>query len=47
MKNLKNVEMWYPRKWADAQSGKIGYAILWLLGVPFPILAIIYLFRHH
>lgn len=25
------------------ESGKIGYAILWLLGVPLPLLIIIYL----
>jgi hypothetical protein len=27
------------------ESGKIGYALLWLLGVPIPILIIIYLVR--
>lgn len=27
------------------QSGKIGYILLWLLGVPIPILLIIYLLR--
>jgi hypothetical protein len=27
------------------ESGKIGYALLWLLGVPLPILLIIYLMR--
>jgi hypothetical protein len=27
------------------QSGKIGYILLWLLGVPIPILVIIYLLR--
>ena len=27
------------------ESGKIGYALLWLLGVPLPILLIIYLVR--
>ena len=27
------------------ESGKIGYALLWLLGVPLPILLIIYLIR--
>lgn len=25
------------------ESGKIGYAILWLLGVPLPLLIIVYL----
>lgn len=27
------------------QSGKIGYILLWLLGVPIPILLIVYLLR--
>jgi hypothetical protein len=30
-----------------SESGKIGYALLWLLGVPLPILLIIYLVRGH
>jgi hypothetical protein len=30
-----------------ARSGKIGYALLWILGVPLPILLIIYLVRGH
>ncbi len=29
------------------ESGKIGYALLWLLGVPLPILLVIYLVRGH
>jgi hypothetical protein len=29
------------------KSGKIGYALLWLLGVPLPILLIVYLVRGH
>ena len=31
--------------WRKAQSGKIGYILLWLLGVPIPILILIYLLR--
>jgi hypothetical protein len=31
----------------DGQKGKIGYAIAWLLGIPLPILIIIYLITHH
>ncbi len=27
----------------DPQRGKAGYAIAWLLGIPLPILAIVYL----
>ena len=28
-----------------AQAGKIGYLLLWLIGVPIPILVLIYLLR--
>jgi len=27
----------------DSQSGKVGYALAWLLGIPLPILLIVYL----
>jgi len=27
----------------DPQSGKIGWALLWLLGIPLPVLIVIYL----
>jgi len=30
-----------------AEGGKAGYALLWLLGVPLPVLLIIYLVRGH
>jgi hypothetical protein len=30
-----------------AQQGKVGYAIAWLLGIPLPILIVIYLLTHH
>jgi hypothetical protein len=29
------------------ETAKIGYALLWLIGVPLPILLLIYLFRGH
>lgn len=32
-------------RWVRAQEGKIGYAVAWLLGVPLPILFLIYLLR--
>ena len=32
---------------AGREAGKIGWALLWLLGVPLPILIIIYLIRGH
>lgn len=28
-------------------SGKIGWALLWLLGIPLPVLLIIYLIKGH
>jgi hypothetical protein len=33
------------RNTLKAQSGKIGYILLWLLGVPIPILILVYLLR--
>lgn len=30
----------------NPESGKAGYALAWLLGIPLPILAIVYLFSH-
>jgi hypothetical protein len=34
----------FPRL-ADYQKGRVGYILLWLLGVPIPILFLIYLLR--
>lgn len=31
--------------WRQRQQGKIGYAILWLIGVPIPLLFLIFLLR--
>jgi hypothetical protein len=31
-----------PRRW---QTGKMGYILLWLLGVPLPVLFLVYLLR--
>jgi hypothetical protein len=33
------------RNTLKAQSGKIGYILLWVLGVPIPILIVIFLLR--
>ena len=30
----------------DPETGKAGYALAWLLGVPLPLLLIIYLIAH-
>jgi hypothetical protein len=32
-------------KWADKQKGGIGYVLLWLMGVPIPVLILISLLR--
>jgi hypothetical protein len=34
-----------PNGWEKLQRGKIGYLLLWLLGVPIPVLLLIYLLR--
>jgi hypothetical protein len=33
------------QQWRGRQEGKIGYILLWLLGVPIPVLLIIFLLR--
>lgn len=33
------------RAFKEKSEGKIGYAIMWLLGVPIPILLIVFLLR--
>lgn len=37
MSNLKS--------WARTQDGKVGWILLWLLGVPIPILLVLFLLR--
>ena len=32
-------------RWERWEQGKIGYALLWLLGIPLPVLLIFYLLR--
>lgn len=34
------------RTW-ERESGRIGYALLWVLGVPLPLLALVYFIRGH
>jgi hypothetical protein len=43
MSELKIMEK--PMEWIRAQEGKAGYIIAWALGVPIPILFLIYLLR--
>ena len=33
------------KQWQHMEQGKIGYALLWLLGIPLPVLLIFYLLR--
>ena len=35
----------FRNRWRDKQRGGIGYVFLWLLGVPIPILILIFLLR--
>ena len=32
-------------RWMRHQEGKIGYAIAWLIGIPLPILIVVFLLR--
>ena len=48
MKPLARVTRVFATRWPSPprlQQGKMGYILLWLLGVPIPILLIIYLLR--
>lgn len=42
MKNRLNE---LTRAWTNRQQGKLGYLLAWALGVPIPILLIVYLVR--
>jgi hypothetical protein len=33
------------RQWRSRQEGKMGYILLWALGVPIPVLFVIFLLR--
>jgi hypothetical protein len=33
------------QQWRRCQEGKLGYILLWLLGVPIPVLFVIFLLR--
>jgi len=33
------------QQWRGRQEGKIGYILLWALGVPIPVLLVIFLLR--
>jgi hypothetical protein len=40
------VKIWIQKKRKEAmEAGKVGWALLWLLGVPIPVLLILFLLR--
>jgi hypothetical protein len=41
---MTRIKQWH-QKYQDYRDGKAGYALLWLLGVPLPILALVYFLR--
>ena len=45
--NRDEAEVARPRRWLNRQAGKIGWALLWLLGIPLPVLIVLYLIRGH
>lgn len=42
---MRHLQKFNDVLWAKAQQGKAGYILLWLLGVPIPVLVLIYLLR--
>jgi hypothetical protein len=46
MKILQNARSTFRgmKEWGT-EAGKIGYALAWMLGIPLPVLVIVYLFR--
>lgn len=42
---MKSLTKWRPWGGTQRQQGKIGWIILWLLGVPIPVLLILFLLR--
>lgn len=41
----KQTKSWNPWRQLKDQSGKLGWIFLWLIGVPIPILLILYVLR--
>ena len=44
---VKSADLTPARRWANLQAGKVGWALLWLLGIPLPVLLVLYLIRGH
>lgn len=42
---MKNLVRWRDGLKARTQSGKAGWILLWLLGVPLPVLFVLFLLR--
>jgi hypothetical protein len=43
--SLPGGEMEKLQQWRRKQEGKLGYILLWALGVPIPVLLVIFLLR--
>jgi hypothetical protein len=39
------MKLWFEGKKKKLEKGKVGWALLWLLGVPIPVLLILFLLR--
>jgi hypothetical protein len=39
------MKLWFEGKKKRPEEGKVGWALLWLLGVPIPVLLILFLLR--
>lgn len=45
LKERSEVDMERLQQWRRKQEGKLGYILLWALGVPIPVLFVIFLLR--
>ena len=39
------MKLWFEGKKKKLEEGKVGWAVLWLLGVPIPVLLVLFLLR--
>jgi hypothetical protein len=44
-KTMQTMRRIRENPWVQQQEGKMGYALAWLLGVPIPVLVLVYLLR--
>jgi hypothetical protein len=40
-----HMKLWIENKKKALEAGKVGWAVLWLLGVPIPVLLVLFLLR--